>query len=155
MKHIRRLFTILVMMLSSPLGAAVDAVRSDLTIASVDGREHYFEVEVANTNRRRRRGLMFREQMPGNAGMLFDFKRDSKVSMWMVNTYIPLDMLFIKKDGHIASIVEHTKPLSSSKIRSPHRIRAVLEVNAGTAARLGIKPGDQVLHPIFLKRRRR
>ena len=96
---------------------------------------------------------MFRQEMPVNVGMLFDFKRDSKVSMWMVNTYIPLDMLFIKKDGSIASIVEHTKPLSTSKIRSKQRIRAVLEVNAGTASRLGIKPGDRVRHSIFVKRK--
>ncbi len=149
-----RLIAGLSLLIGSQLGVAIGSSHSDLTIASADGTEHYFEVEIANTNRERRRGLMYREQLLGNQGMLFDFKSDARVSMWMVNTLIALDMLFIERDGRIESIVEQTEPLSSSRIRSKKKIRAVLEVNAGTIARLGIKPGDRVLHPIFTKRKR-
>jgi uncharacterized membrane protein (UPF0127 family) len=81
--------------------------------------------------------------------MLFDFKRVEPVAMWMQNTYIPLDMLFIRADGTIARIAENTEPLSTRTIPSGEPVLAVLELNGGTAARLGVKAGDRVEHPLF------
>ena len=82
-------------------------------------------------------------------GMLFDFGRIEPVAMWMQNTYLPLDMLFIRADGTIARIAANTEPLSTRTIPSGEPVLAVLELNAGTAAKLGIKPGDRVEHPVF------
>jgi uncharacterized membrane protein (UPF0127 family) len=81
--------------------------------------------------------------------MLFDFKRDQEVSMWMENTYVSLDMIFIRADGRIARIAENTEPMSRKVISSGGAVRAVLEVVAGTAKKLGIVAGDKVAHPMF------
>jgi len=81
--------------------------------------------------------------------MLFDFKRVQPVAMWMKNTLIPLDMLFIDGAGRVVNVAENTVPLSLATIPSAAPVRAVLEINAGSARRLGIRPGDQVLHAIF------
>jgi uncharacterized membrane protein (UPF0127 family) len=123
---------------------------SALTITS-DSGTHRFNVELADTQEKRMVGLMHRRSMPVNSGMLFDFKADQPISMWMRNTYIPLDMLFIARDGRIVNIAERTVPLSETSIPSKGPVRAVLELNGGTAARLGIKPGDRVSHPMFGK----
>jgi uncharacterized protein len=119
-----------------------------LVIVSGDER-HEFAVELAATPAERSRGLMYRRSMPADQGMLFDFERDEMVSMWMRNTYISLDMLFIRADGTIARIAEHTEPLSERTISSGEPVRSVLELNAGTSARLGIEPGDRVEHGLF------
>jgi uncharacterized protein len=87
--------------------------------------------------------------MPADQGMLFDFGHIEPVSMWMQNTYLPLDMLFIRPDGTIARIAANTEPLSTRTIPSGEPVLAVLELNAGTAARLGIRPGDRIEHPLF------
>ena len=92
---------------------------------------------------------MFRKELPEGQGMLFDFKRDQPVAFWMHNTYISLDMIFIRGDGRIMRIAENAKPMSDRLIPSGGPVRAVLEVIAGTARKLGIKPGDQVAGPIF------
>jgi uncharacterized membrane protein (UPF0127 family) len=92
---------------------------------------------------------MFRRHMPEGQGMLFDFQREQPTSFWMKNTYIPLDMIFIRGDGRILRIAENTVPLSEALVTSGGPVRAVLEVNAGTARKLGIAPGDRVAHPIF------
>jgi hypothetical protein len=81
--------------------------------------------------------------------MLFDFKTDRPVAMWMRNTRIPLDMLFIARDGRVANIAERAVPFSEQTIPSAGPVRAVLELAGGTASRLGIKPGDRVVHPMF------
>ena len=112
-------------------------------------RRHIFMVEVARNDAQRGRGLMFRQSMPADQGMLFDFERDQMVSMWMRNTFIPLDMLFIFADGRIHRIEHRTEVESERTISSGVPVRAVLELNAGTAERLGIKPGDRVVHPMF------
>ena len=137
------------------LGALVVAVtlaRADnltpLTIVTASGT-HRFSVEVADTPERRAVGLMHRPSLAANAGMLFDFKIDAPVTMWMRNTRIPLDMLFIARDGRIVNIAERTVPFSETSIPSKGPVRAVLELNGGTSARLGIKPGDRVTHPMF------
>lgn len=119
-----------------------------LVIVSGDQR-HAFEVELAATPQERAQGLMFRRSMPVDRGMLFDFGRVDMVSMWMRNTYIPLDMLFIRADGSIARIARDTEPLSERSITSGEPVLSVLELNAGVTARLGIEPGDRVEHPLF------
>lgn len=125
------------------------AEMESLTIVSQDGVSHVFMVELANDDAERARGLMFRREMAPDAGMLFDFEQDRLVSMWMKNTYIPLDMLFISADGAIATIAQMTEPHSLKSISSRVSVRAVLELNGGTAARLGISTGDRVEHKLF------
>ena len=110
---------------------------------------HVFSVELAVTDEERSRGLMFRRELPEGKGMLFDFKRDQDVSMWMENTYVSLDMIFIRGDGRIARIAENTEPMSRRIISSGGPVRAVLEVVAGTSRKLGLAPGDRVAHPMF------
>jgi uncharacterized membrane protein (UPF0127 family) len=95
---------------------------------------------------------MFRRSMPADRGMLFDFGKVQPISMWMQNTYIPLDMLFIRSDGTIARVAENAEPLSTRSIPSGEPVLAVLELNGGTARRLGIKAGDRVEHPLFRRR---
>jgi uncharacterized membrane protein (UPF0127 family) len=119
-----------------------------LEIASKSG-VHIFSVEVADTDATREKGLMYRKSLPEGSGMLFDFHQEQDVGFWMQNTYIPLDMLFIRADGRILRIAENTEPLSTRVIRSGGPVRAVLEVIGGTARKLGIAPGDRVAHPIF------
>ncbi len=119
-----------------------------LEIASSTG-VHPFSVEMAETDEERARGLMFRKEMPEGKGMLFDFKAEQPVAFWMKNTYVSLDMIFIKADGRILSIAENTEPLSERGVPSGGPVRGVLEVVAGTAKKLGIKPGDRVAHRIF------
>ncbi|UTD29246.1 DUF192 domain-containing protein [Bradyrhizobium sp. WD16] len=108
-----------------------------------------FTVELMRTNEEREHGLMFRKELPEGRGMLFDFQPEQNVSMWMKNTLIPLDMIFIKADGRILRIAENTQVESEKIIPSGGPVRGVLEVIAGTAKKLGIKPGDRVAHPLF------
>jgi uncharacterized protein len=119
-----------------------------LEIASTTG-VHAFSVEIVDNDADRAKGLMFRKELPEGSGMLFDFKHEQDVAFWMQNTYISLDMLFIRGDGRILRIVENTEPLSTRMIPSGGPVLAVLEVIAGTTRRLGIAPGDRVAHPIF------
>jgi uncharacterized protein len=121
---------------------------STLEIVSKTG-VHVFAVEIANTEPEREKGLMFRKSLPEGQGMLFDFHQEQPVSFWMRNTYIPLDMIFIRADGRILHIVENAEPLSERMIPSNGPVLAVLEVIAGTVRKLGIAPGDRVAHPIF------
>jgi uncharacterized protein len=119
-----------------------------LEIATKSG-VHVFAVEMATTPEEQAKGLMFRRHMPEGQGMLFDFHQEQPASFWMKNTYIPLDMIFIRADGRILRIAENTVPLSEALVTSGGPVRAVLEVNAGTARKLGIASGDRVAHPIF------
>jgi uncharacterized protein len=129
---------------------SIAAEQQTLEIASKTG-VHIFSVEVAVTDEERARGLMYRKQLPEMQGMLFDFKREQEVSMWMQNTYIPLDMIFIRRDGRILRIAESTEPLSTTIIPSRGPALAVLEVIGGTARKLGLAPGDRVGAPMFAK----
>ncbi|MCO5129343.1 MAG: DUF192 domain-containing protein [Xanthobacteraceae bacterium] len=108
-----------------------------------------FSVEVATTEEEKRTGLMFRKELADGRGMLFDFSPAQEVSMWMKNTFIPLDMIFIGADGRILRIAENTVPQSTKIIASRGPARGVLEVIAGTAKKYGIAPGDRVAHPLF------
>jgi uncharacterized protein len=129
---------------------ARSAEQQALEIASKNG-VHVFTVELAVTDEERQKGLMFRKSLPESTGMLFDFKRDQDVSMWMRNTYVSLDMIFIRGDGRILRIAENTETESDKIISSGGPVRAVLEVVAGTAKKFGIAPGDRVGSPIFRK----
>ncbi|MBQ0823038.1 DUF192 domain-containing protein [Microvirga terrae] len=130
-------------------GSVYAQALENLSIATQGGQRQTFRVEVARNDADRAQGLMFRRSMPADQGMLFDFGRVEPVSMWMQNTYLPLDMLFIRADGTIARIAANTEPLSTRTIPSGEPVLSVLELNAGTAAKLGIKPGDRVEHPLF------
>jgi uncharacterized protein len=130
------------------LASARAAGEATLEIVSKTG-VHAFAVELATNDDERSRGLMFRKELPEGRGMLFDFERDQPVAFWMRNTYVSLDMIFIRGDGRILRIAENTEPLSERLIPSGGPVRAVLEVIAGTARKLGIAPGDRVESPIF------
>jgi uncharacterized protein len=128
--------------------ASVTFEESSLTIeAAHDSFE--FQVEMAVSPEQRSRGLMFRESLEEDRGMLFDFGRPQRAAMWMRNTYVPLDMLFIDAHGQITQIAANTQPLSDAVIASRELVRAVLELRGGVSAKLGIKPGDRVIHPLF------
>jgi uncharacterized membrane protein (UPF0127 family) len=127
---------------------AAAADRNTLEIVSKTG-VHVFAVEMATNDAERAQGLMDRKELPEGRGMLFDFEREQDVAFWMKNTYIPLDMIFIRANGRILRIAENTTPLSLQTVPSGGPVRGVLEVIGGTARKLGIAPGDQVAHPIF------
>ena len=111
-----------------------------------------FSVEMATTEEEKSTGLMYRKELADGKGMLFDFSPEQQVSMWMKNTYISLDMIFIRADGRILRIAENTEPFSTAIISSGGPAKGVLEVIAGTAQKYGIQPGDRVAHPLFGKR---
>ena len=118
--------------------------RAPLSIKT-EKKEHRFTVELALSNRQQTQGLMFRRRLAKTDGMLFVYRSVRPITMWMRNTLIPLDMLFLAPDGRIVHIVERTVPLSLETISSRKPALAVLEVNAGTVSRLKIKPGDRVI----------
>lgn len=123
-----------------------------LSITSSDGTVHVFNVEIAREESDKQKGLMQRESLDDNKGMLFEFSPPQLVSMWMKNTIIPLDMIFIKKNGEIARISEQREPFSEMSIASGSVVSAVLEIRGGRARALGIKAGDKVTHPFFLQK---
>ena len=145
---------LLVMGLLSPAAQATDAGLLDgqtlqpVTVVTQKGNQT-FAVEFANTRAKRARGLMFRTRLPERQGMLFDFGPDREIQMWMKNTLIPLDMIFIQSDGRIHRIEQNTKPRSLRVISSNGPVRAVLEVMAGASKKYGIAPGDRIIHPLF------
>ena len=149
MYALRRITFILaaLLLLAGPESAR-PAEMQTLEIATKTG-VHAFSVEVADNEVDRARGLMFRKTLPEGQGMLFDFHREQPVDFWMKNTYIPLDMLFIRDDGRILRIAENTTPLSTEIVSSGGPVRAVLEVIGGTAQKFGIAPGDRVAYRIF------
>jgi uncharacterized membrane protein (UPF0127 family) len=151
----RRLFLLIVAALvlstAAPSGRLDAAELQTLTIAGRTG-VHALTVEMAVTPEETSRGLMFRRKLPEGQGMLFDFQREQETAFWMKNTFISLDMIFIRGDGRILRIAENTQPLSERLVPSGGRVRAVLEVIAGTAKKLGLAPGDRVAHPIFKAR---
>jgi uncharacterized protein len=112
---------------------------------------HAFSVELATNAAEREVGLMFRKELPEGHGMLFDFHDEQPVQFWMRNTYVPLDMIFIAGDGRVVHVAQDAKPMSDDLIPSVHPVRAVLEVIAGTARKMGIAPGDRVTGSFFGK----
>lgn len=136
------------MALAGPLPPASAFAPGELTIQTPRAA-YRFTIELASTPAERAQGLMFRETMPADHGMLFDFKTEQPVAFWMRNTPLPLDMLFIDKAGTVVRIAADTIPYSETPVPSGQPIRAVLELHAGTTARLGITPGAKIRHPIF------
>jgi len=108
-----------------------------------------FQVEVAETPDQQRIGLMFRKEVPDGEGMLFNFGVSRPVAMWMENTIVSLDMVFIRADGTIANIAKATTPYSRATVESSGPVKGVLEIVAGAADRYGIAPGDKVSHRMF------
>ena len=152
----RAALTLVLLTLASmtPGRAAGDTTVSStepLTIVTRSG-EQRFDVEVMRNDAARGRGLMYRRSMADHHGMLFDFESPQPVNMWMKNTYLSLDMVFIRSDGTIARIASDTEPLSTKIIPSNEPVLAVLELNGGTSAKLGIQPGDAVRHALFKAR---
>ena len=132
-------------------GVAENAQISKLepvTVASADSVT-MLTAEVADTEELRTRGLMFRHFLPDDKAMLFDYQNPRPVAMWMKNTNISLDMLFIREDGTIAAIAENTVPQSLDTISVQEPVRGVLEMAAGTVKKLGLRPNDKVYHRIF------
>jgi uncharacterized protein len=150
----RRIILLLAILLGTALpgGAAEPQLQqfptSHLMIVSATG-PHRFNVELAETPGQMEQGLMFRRSLASDAGMLFDFKQPTVATMWMRNTLIPLDMLFVDQRGLIVNIAQRAVPESDQTIAAAAPVRAVIELNGGTAERLGIQPGDRVLNTIF------
>lgn len=130
-------------------GAPLMAQEADTLEIHTKDQTLVFQVEMANTPEQRARGLMFRRSMAADHGMLFDFGTDEYVGMWMKNTFIPLDMLFISSRGEIRKIVKRTVPKSLAPIASGEPVRAVLELSGGITDKLNIKTGDRISHPMF------
>ena len=138
-----------VLLLAAPAGAPSRAGELDsLEIATSTGW-HAFQVEIANNDATREHGLMDRRYMAPDHGMLFEFDREEPVSFWMKNTYIPLDMIFLAPSGVVTHIAANAEPLSERVVPSGGPCIAVLELNGGTAASIGLKVGDKVRHPFF------
>lgn len=142
---------LLVVVLSVALAACGDsaAEQNSLSVITADGREHEFQVELALTQAEQMQGLMFRDSMAENAGMLFYFPQNAERRFWMKNTLIPLDIIYIKEDGYIHHIHPNAIPHDLTGIPSNGDARAVLEINGGLAAQLDMKAGDQIKHPFF------
>jgi uncharacterized protein len=145
-----RLWTALSLILAA--GFLAVPVRAEgletLRIVTASG-SHAFQVQIAADEATREIGLMNRRFMPADQGMLFEFDHDGPVSFWMKNTYIPLDMIFISRSGIVTKIVANAEPLSERAIPSGAPCAAVLELNGGAAAAIGLKVGDSVRHPFF------
>ena len=132
----------------SVLTAAEPPVHFDteqIFVESAGGKRHFFTVELAITPEQRERGLMYRKMMADDRGMLFDFGEPRQVMMWMKNTELPLDMLFADEDGRITRIAERAVPFSETIVDSRGAVKFVLELNAGMASELGIRPGDRLV----------
>jgi uncharacterized protein len=134
---------------ADPTGPQPKLPTEKLVILGHDGPVHAFEVEMALTEQQQEIGDMFRTSIPQGTGMLFDWGYPRPSQMWMKNTLVSLDMMFINGDGTIRTIAENTTPRSLAVIDSRGPVRATLEVVGGTTARLGIKVGDTVKQRIF------
>lgn len=137
--------------LDRPAGVPQSLPLSSLVVETAATGDVALSVQVADTDAARQTGLMFRTDMPEREGMLFIFPELARVSFWMKNTYIPLDLLFIGDDGTVLQITRETEPFSLAPIPSERPARAVLEINGGASARLGIAVGDRLKHDLFRK----
>jgi uncharacterized protein len=135
------------LMIAAPATAKMRVDR--LWLMTRAGQETPIDVEIAEEPKEKQLGLMFRTELPDGTGMLFPYGSPREITMWMHNTYIPLDMVFIRADGTVHRIEERAEPLSDRIIASQGPVAAVLELPGGAAARLGLGPGDRVRHPMF------
>ena len=129
-------------------GAASALDKQPLTFITGTG-SHAITVEVADSEQNRETGLMFRLSIGEKEGMLFIYDSEQDIAMWMKNTYISLDMIFVRRGGVISHIAANTEPFSENIISSEGPVLAVIEMGSGSAKRLGMKPGDRVQHPAF------
>ena len=137
-------------LLFTPVVVQADGILEPVALETASGPV-VFSSEIMRTEAERERGLMFRPYLPEMRGMLFDFGETRPIQMWMKDTLIPLDMIFIRADGIIARITADAEPYSTRILPSGEPIRAVLEINAGLSAKYGIKPGARVTHSLFPK----
>jgi uncharacterized membrane protein (UPF0127 family) len=146
---LRRLLIAISLLLPAPTASALENfATSELTVVTAGGPQK-FTIELALSDAQMEQGLMFRRSLAPDAGMLFDFKQPTTVTMWMKNTFIPLDMLFLDEHGQIIDIHERAVPQSLAIIAAKVAARYVIELNGGTVARLGIKTGDKATSPYF------
>jgi uncharacterized protein len=145
------LFFFAAIVVLAALTSGADAkMRGDrLWLVTAAGKEIPIEIEVAEAPEEKSLGLMFRTELADGHGMLFPYDKSQDVSMWMHNTYIPLDMVFIRADGTVHRIESRAEPLSDRIISSGGPVTGVLELPSGSAERLGLKPGDHVRYPFF------
>jgi uncharacterized membrane protein (UPF0127 family) len=137
----------LAVLMAAPLEAKMRQDR--LWLMTGPGQETPIDVEIAQEPREKELGLMYRTELPQGTGMLFPYDAPRELTMWMRNTYIPLDLVFIRKDGVVHRIEKRAEPLSERIIASQGPVSAVLELPGGDAERLGLEPGDRVRHPYF------
>ena len=138
----------------SALTGPADAMRRESLKLHTARGMHVINTEITETPEEKSLGLMFRTSLPDDAGMLFFYDTPQEITMWMRNTYIPLDMVFIRPDGVVHRIEAWTQPFSESIISSGANVSACLELAGGAAERLGLKPGDRVEHPLFNPRKK-
>ncbi len=145
----RKILLALVALLFAGAVHAQEMMRVEPLTIVTQSTSAMFSAEIADTDVLRERGLMFRQRMPQDQAMLFDFGEPKPAAMWMKNTYMSLDMVFVRQDGTIAAIAENTVPKSLDTISVQEPVRGVIELAAGTAKRVGIRKGDKVLNAIF------
>ena len=150
MRHV--LASLLLCFLAFAASAEETFLRSETVAVETSSGVTQFTAEIADTDPLRAQGLMFRRSLAPDRAMLFDFGEPRLVSMWMKNTYIPLDMIFIRADGTVAGVVRDTKPHSLDVIGVDEPVLGVLEVAAGTTSLIGLQTGDKVRHPMFERR---
>ncbi|HHG90631.1 MAG TPA: DUF192 domain-containing protein [Devosia sp.] len=148
--HLYRLTKAVVAVLLLTVVAAC-ADENKATLVTANGPV-VFNVEIADTSQKRAQGLMFRQSLADDAGMLFDFGEEREVSFWMRNTFIPLDMIFIAADGEIKSIHENARPQDPTSIPSGFPVRFVLEIPGGRSREIGLVVGDRLEHPLVESR---
>ncbi|MDF1732277.1 MAG: DUF192 domain-containing protein [Minwuia sp.] len=148
MRILLRPILLLLLLTVATIAPATAQDLSSLTVETAGG-ERRFAVELADDGASRRRGLMFRQSMPLDHGMLFDFEREQPLSFWMKNTPLPLDIIFIDRRGIIVHIHHRAVPYDETPIPSMKPASAVLEINGGVARLIGIAEGDRVRHAIF------
>jgi uncharacterized protein len=143
------LFSTIALLTLASTARAEEAARIEALSIVSETSATLFAAEIADTDELRSRGLMFRHLLPSDRAMLFDFGTPRPAAMWMKNTYISLDMLFVRTDGTIAALAENTEPLSTQVISVDEPVKGVVELAAGTVKRLGIKRNDKVYHQLF------
>jgi uncharacterized protein len=142
-------FALILLMSTATDASAQVAMRRDTLILKTAAGDKSIDTEIADTSEQKAMGLMFRTSLADTAGMLFPYVPPTEITMWMKNTFIPLDMVFIKSDGTVHRIAARTEPLSEKVIASEGECAAVLELAGGAAERLGLRVGDRVLHALF------
>ena len=147
-RHWRVFGPFLALLAVAPLAGLAQSDRNVLAIETSSG-SHPFNVDVMRSQPDLEKGLMFRKSIPADYGMLFDFQREQNIMMWMKNTFIPLDIIFMDKTGKVVGIIANAEPMSEKILSVGVPTDAVLEVRGGTAARIGLKVGDRVRDAIF------